>query len=114
MSNISVAYFYKKDSLEEIKKFSVPNDETLYYRTVVNAREYGDTKGYDGFSMDGDAYSLKDGKMTRVVRDTIPVDINPADETEFTKFIQADFAKDTENFADCVAGIETTANELSQ
>lgn len=103
---MAVAHFYKGAELEAIKEFREPKDPTLYYRTVINAREHAEELGYDGFDMDGDAYSLKDGKMMRVVCDTEPVNISSEDETEFTRFITAKYMGESKAFADAIDSIQ--------
>ena len=55
---MATAVFYKDGKRQEAKGFRVSKDETLYYRTIVAARDYGEAHGYDKFRLDGETYKV--------------------------------------------------------
>lgn len=59
MDSIEVLFFMDDGTFKELKYFHVSRDRSLFYRTVWSARNYGEQKGYDKFTIFGDEYEVR-------------------------------------------------------
>ena len=58
----AAARFYNGKKMVEKRRFYVSNDETLAYRTLIEAREYGEKMGYEEYRIWGETYRIHGGE----------------------------------------------------